>query len=350
MNKNLTFLAAAIVASFAASQAVAAPTAEQLVGTTQIGAFGNYVLGDDDLSNANGSLDDGYSVGANLGYRVNEVLGFRSRYEYLDLNRKGGHTGATGDAFGADLLLYPSAAAYLALGVRNIDLSDADSEIGGNVGMGYNFFVGDSGVSISPEVNYLIADDVKLLTAGLGVNYHFGIKELVKPEPAPVVAAVVAAPVDSDGDGVTDDKDACADTPAGDKVDERGCTVFAEKTQSIRLEVLFANDSAVVPESSLGDIAKVAEFMKKYPHTDVTIEGHTSAPGSDKHNLKLSQARAEAVAATLSSRYGIDSQRVKAIGYGETRLLNKANTAAAHKLNRRVEAVLEVSERYSVKK
>ena len=32
-------------------------------------------------------------------------------------------------------------------------------------------------------------------------------------------------PKDADGDGVTDDKDGCADTPKGDKVDEKGCTL-----------------------------------------------------------------------------------------------------------------------------
>ncbi len=32
-------------------------------------------------------------------------------------------------------------------------------------------------------------------------------------------------PKDADGDGVTDDKDQCANTPAGDKVDEKGCSL-----------------------------------------------------------------------------------------------------------------------------
>ncbi len=347
MNKHLTLLAAAIATSFATSQAMAAPTAEQLVGTTHLTGFVDYVTANDDLSDAEGALGDGTGVGLNLGYRINELWGFRSRYEYLDINRHGGFSNATGDAFGVDALLFPSAAAYLALGVRNVDLTDADSEIVGNLGLGYNFFLNNN-VSISPEVNALLGDTT-LVTTGVGINYHFGVKEPVKAEPAPVVAAV-AAPVDSDGDGVTDDKDACADTPKGDKVDEKGCTIFAEEKKSVRLEVLFANDSAVVPENSYHLIQAVADFMKKYPHTEVTIEGHTSAPGSAKHNLKLSQERADAVASVLVTRFGIDGQRVKSIGYGEDRLLTKEKGKKADALNRRVEAVLEVTENYSVKK
>ena len=347
MNKHLTILAAAIAASFATSQAMAAPTAEQLVGTTHVTGFVDYVIGNDDLSDAEGALGDGTGVGLNLGYRVNELWGFRSRYEYLDINRHGGFSHATGDAFGVDLLLFPSAAAYLALGVRNLDLTDADSEITSNLGLGYNFFLNNN-VSISPEVNFLVGDETQV-TTGVGVNYHFGVKEPVKAAPAPVVAAVVA-PIDSDGDGVTDDKDACADTPQGDKVDAKGCTIFAEEKKSVRLEVLFANDSAVVPENSYHLIQAVADFMKKYPHTEVTIEGHTSAPGSAKHNQKLSQDRADAVAATLVTRFGIDGQRVKSVGYGEDRLLTKETGKKADALNRRVEAVLEVTENYSVQK
>lgn len=350
MKKHLPMMIAA-AAGLVAANALAAPTAEQLAGSFSVNGFVDYVKANDDLSDAEGGLGDGTGLGLNLGYRFTEFLGVRARYEYLDINRHNGYKRAFGDVYGADLMLFPTAEAYFALGARQIEWNDADSETKANLGLGYNFFL-NKNMSIVPEVNFLVGDDNTHLTTGLGFTYHFGVKEPAKAEPAPVVAAAVVAeaPKDSDGDGVYDDKDQCPDTPAGDKVDENGCTIFVEKTKTVRLEVLFANDSAVIPANSYGDIAKVGEFMQTYPHVDVTIEGHTSAPGSDKHNMKLSQARADAVAAALTSRYGIDSQRVKAIGYGETRLLDKANTAEAHKINRRVQAVLEVSERYSVKK
>lgn len=348
MKKHLPMMIAA-AAGLVAANALAAPTAEQLAGSFNVNGFVDYVKAGDDTEV--GGLGDGTGLGADLGYRFNELIGVRARYEYLDINRHDGADRAFGDMYGVDLLYYPLDNIYFAVGARQLELDDRDSEGAANLGVGFNYFF-TKNISVSPEVNFLLGEDNRHLTTGVGLNYHFGVKEPAKAEPAPVVAAAVVAeaPKDSDGDGVYDDKDQCPDTPAGDKVDENGCTIFAEKTKTVRLEVLFANDSAVIPANSYGDIAKVGEFMQTYPHVDVTIEGHTSAPGSDKHNMKLSQARADAVATALTSRYGIDSQRVKAIGYGETRLLDKANTAEAHKINRRVQAVLEVSERYSVKK
>lgn len=347
MKKHLPMMIAA-AAGLLAANALANPAATDLEGSWSVGAVANYVESDADVTP--GNLSNGMTSGLEAGYRFSDTLGVRGRYEYFDIDREDGFSSEYIDVFGADLLYYPFQNGFMtAFGIRQLEGSD--SETAGNIGMGYTHFF-NRNISITPEVNAVVGDKTDHVTAGIGLSYHFGVKEPVKAEPAPVVAAAVVAeaPKDSDGDGVYDDKDQCPETPAGDKVDENGCTIFAEETKSVRLEVLFANDSAVVPENSYGDIDTVGEFMKKYPHVDVTIEGHTSAPGSDKHNMKLSQARADAVAAALTSRYGIDSSRIKAIGYGETRLLDKANTAEAHKLNRRVVAVLEVSERYSVKK
>lgn len=347
MKKHLPILIAA-AAGLAAGPVLAAPTAEQLAGSYQVGGVITYWKADDKSSTEHGELDDGTGFGLDFGHRFSETWGARLRYEALDINRPDNFVSKHGRSFGIDALFYPTTEAYFAIGPRRVELMENHNEL--NVGMGYNFFIGDH-FSISPEVNWLTGAYTNI-TAGVGFNYHFGLKEPVKAEPAPVVvaAAVVAAPKDSDNDGVIDEKDLCPETPAGDKVDANGCTIFAEAKHNERLEVLFANDSAVIPENSYGDIARVAEFLKKYPHVDVTIEGHTSAPGSDAHNKKLSQKRADAVAAALTTRYGISAERIKAIGYGEERLLTKETTKAAHALNRRVVAVLEVSERYRVQK
>lgn len=49
------------------------------------------------------------------------------------------------------------------------------------------------------------------------------------PKPAaPSPAPAVVAPKDSDGDGVVDDKDRCPNTPAGAKVDARGCELDSD--------------------------------------------------------------------------------------------------------------------------
>ncbi len=62
---------------------------------------------------------------------------------------------------------------------------------------------------------------------GLGISLRFG-GYTPAPKPAPVVEKVVSAPTDADKDGVADDADKCANTPAGVKVDNHGCPVDAD--------------------------------------------------------------------------------------------------------------------------
>src|SRR6185503_7416153 len=68
-----------------------------------------------------------------------------------------------------------------------------------------------------------------------------------------------------------------------------------------------------------------------------TIAGHTDAVGDATYNQSLSERRAKAVQDYLVFQYGVDPQRVKAVGYGKTQLLDAANPASG--VNRRVQVV-----------
>jgi outer membrane protein OmpA-like peptidoglycan-associated protein len=63
------------------------------------------------------------------------------------------------------------------------------------------------------------------------------------------------------------------------------------------------------------------------------VEGHTDAQGSEQHNMKLSQSRAESVMAYLTSQ-GVDRERLKGEGKGFSDLLLPEKPKAAE--NRRV--------------
>lgn len=69
---------------------------------------------------------------------------------------------------------------------------------------------------------------------------------------------------------------------------------------------------------------------------NIEIGGHTDKTGADDANLALSQARAEAVKTYLASK-GVAAEGLMAIGYGETRPLDPAETADAFAKNRRIE-------------
>ena len=156
--------------------------------------------------------------------------------------------------------------------------------------------------------------------------------------------------LDTDQDGVLDDVDNCANTSMTDKVDANGCSVFTEEEVSINVNVQFGNNSSVVGNSNAAQFQEIADFMNRYPATDAVIEGHASAPGSADYNLMLSQKRANSVRTILIQKYGVKAVRLTAIGFGETQLLDTANTAQANKTNRRITAKVSASTRVNVKR
>ena len=83
-------------------------------------------------------------------------------------------------------------------------------------------------------------------------------------------------------------------------------------------------------------INDVYAILNKYKDIHVEVGGHTDSRGSQALNKALSQSRATAIKNYLVSK-GIDSQRLKAVGYGEKRPLVKNNSAKNRQINRRVE-------------
>lgn len=116
--------------------------------------------------------------------------------------------------------------------------------------------------------------------------------------------------------------------------------VLKEKV-SIELKVLFDNDKAVIKPEYYNEVKDVAEFMKKYSNTQAFIEGHTDSNASEDYNQKLSQRRADSVKNMLINQFGIDADRLIAIGYGESKPVASNATADGRYKNRRVIAIIE---------
>ncbi len=147
--------------------------------------------------------------------------------------------------------------------------------------------------------------------------------------PAPVVQAVTV-PGDSDGDGVTDDKDACPGTPKGIMVDERGCWSHPSK-------LLFDFDKAVVREEYKPALSDAKKVFDAYPTMTVQIVGYTCDMGPESYNQNLSERRAKAVRDFLVNEVGVDSNRLSVTGYGETKPAYPNDSEANRQKNRRVE-------------
>jgi OOP family OmpA-OmpF porin len=82
-----------------------------------------------------------------------------------------------------------------------------------------------------------------------------------------------------------------------------------------------------------------AGILLRNPSILMTIEGHTDSVGSDRFNLALSDARAQAGVDYLVA-LGVQPARLFAVGYGETRPIADNRTAAGRTQNRRLEFVL----------
>jgi outer membrane protein OmpA-like peptidoglycan-associated protein len=103
--------------------------------------------------------------------------------------------------------------------------------------------------------------------------------------------------------------------------------------------LMFKINSAAISESYADDLNAAAEVFKKYPETNILVEGHTDDTGSDEFNMKLSQQRAEAVVKFFEAA-GVPRSRMTEKWYGETQPKYANDSEANREKNRRVELAI----------
>jgi len=139
--------------------------------------------------------------------------------------------------------------------------------------------------------------------------------------------------VDTDGDGIVDSADQCPNTPAGDRVDNKGCSL--PKVLNLK-GVNFDNDKDTLRPEAAAILDDATATLKRYPGLKVEIAGHTDSASSDAHNLDLSQRRANAVMKYFVDK-GVAADRLSAKGYGEAQPIADNATKDGRFKNRRVE-------------
>ncbi len=101
----------------------------------------------------------------------------------------------------------------------------------------------------------------------------------------------------------------------------------------------FEINKAVIREVSFSLLTEVAEAITSHPHIKkLSVEGHASADGDDRHNMKLSERRAKAVMEYLVKKGGLAEAMLTSKGWGETRPLDSSDPESA--VNRRVEFII----------
>ncbi len=103
-------------------------------------------------------------------------------------------------------------------------------------------------------------------------------------------------------------------------------------THAIKFDV---GKSVIKPESTPA-IKEIQAYLSAHPDQHFEISGHTDSDGDDASNIKLSEARANAVKAMLVSM-GIKETQLISKGYGESKPMDSNTTAEGKTNNRRVE-------------
>lgn len=112
--------------------------------------------------------------------------------------------------------------------------------------------------------------------------------------------------------------------------------------------LLFDFGKSTLRSETKTNLDKLADILKKYPDTNILIEGDTDSVGSEEFNQKLSEQRAQAVANYLVS-INVGHSRLTTIGYGETQPTDTNLTEEGRQANRRVEIAIIANDKLKEK-
>lgn len=310
-------------------------------------------------------LDDHYGYGGAIGKPITKWLNLEAYYfQFNDIDISNGARGAHVDSngYGLTALFFPEhdkipvyflvGYAYGDFETRNPIQNEEANYIDG--GIGYIQPLNDYGIALRGEYRYRTIDvdgnSPNTFKSNFGghifslyLQIPLGAPPQAAPEPvaaAPQPTPEPAQPVDSDGDGVPDNRDQCPATPAGTQVNDQGCPA-AKATPIVLKGVTFEYDSDQLTSQAAKRLDNVVNALQGSP-IQVRIEGNTDSTGSAAYNQKLSERRAASVKRYLVD-HGISAQRLTSKGYGETRPVapntkpNGADNPAGRAQNRRVE-------------
>ena len=108
--------------------------------------------------------------------------------------------------------------------------------------------------------------------------------------------------------------------------------------------ILFDVDKAALRPEAQTNLDKLAVILNKYEDTDILIEGHTDATGTEEYNLELSRKRSQSVGNHLTGQQ-IIATRFTMMGYGESQPIADNETAGGRQTNRRVEIAIMANDK-----
>ena len=108
--------------------------------------------------------------------------------------------------------------------------------------------------------------------------------------------------------------------------------------------ILFAVGKSELQSAARTNLTNLATILNKYPDTEILIEGHTDATGSDESNLTLSRNRSGSVANYLEG-LSVSPTRFTTMGYGESQPVADNESESGRQANRRVELAIMANDK-----
>lgn len=103
--------------------------------------------------------------------------------------------------------------------------------------------------------------------------------------------------------------------------------------------LMFDVDKSELNTNSKDNLSSLSATLKKYSDTNILVEGHTDATGSEEYNLELSRKRANSVEEYLTGM-GVAKSRLETTAYGEGQPIADNENEAGRQQNRRVEVAI----------
>lgn len=163
-----------------------------------------------------------------------------------------------------------------------------------------------------------------------------------EPSPVPQISEVPRTEIDKALSELLAERESWGTAPAAKgqqmaarSADAASCEAELREAAS-KGTILFRSGSAVLDAASYPILDELSARAKSCQNVSIYIEGHTDDLGSERMNRKLSEARAKAVLSYLA-KSGVDTSRMKAVGFGKSRPLVPNTTDENRAKNRRIE-------------
>jgi outer membrane protein OmpA-like peptidoglycan-associated protein len=171
------------------------------------------------------------------------------------------------------------------------------------------------------------------VVANIGLQFPFGSMPPPVAAPEPPVAVVPLTESPAPPPPPPPPQPACRSPAPGEQVNLQGC-----RTGDVIIlkGVNFEFNSANLTVNAKAILDQVAGELASHPDIKVELAGHTDGKGGALYNQKLSEKRAESVRSYFIA-YGVNGERLTAVGFGKTRPIASNDTDEGRALNRRTE-------------